>query len=169
MQQYDFKDLCADEIAEKIKLIVKDCVIETDLEILIPETYINNTTERLQLYSSLDNIRDEAALQKFGESMKDRFGAVPDSVMQLINSVRLRWIGEALGFEKISLKNDKLRAHFISGKESYFKSEVFGKVLKFVQSHPRQCRMKETSGKLVLTIENILSVEAAIDNLGHML
>jgi len=169
LKETDFKDLFAEELAEKIKLIVQDCVIETDLEILIPETYINNSSERLQLYSSLDNIKDEAALQKFNESLKDRFGPIPESVEQLINSVRLRWMGEELGFEKISLKNEKLRAYFISGKEEYFKSDVFGKVLTFVQSHARQCRMKETSGKLILTIENILSVNAAIDIIDRML
>ncbi len=169
LKETEFKDLFAEELAEKVKLIVQDCVIETDLEILIPETYINNSSERLQLYSSLDNIQDEAALQKFNESLKDRFGPIPESVEQLINSVRLRWMGEELGFEKISLKNEKLRAYFITGKEEYFKSDVFGKVLTFVQSHARQCRMKETSGKLILIIENILSVNAAIDILDKML
>jgi transcription-repair coupling factor (superfamily II helicase) len=138
-------------------------VIETDLEILIPDTYINNTSERLQLYSSLDNIKNEEALQKFTDSIKDRFGVLPPSVEQLINSVRLRWIGEQLGFEKISLKNDKMRAYFISGKDEYFKSEVFGKILAFVQSHSKKCRMKETTGKLILTIEDITAVESAIE------
>src|SRR5258708_1804708 len=159
------------ELKEKVKLVVQDCVIETDLEILIPETYIQNSSERLQLYSSLDNINDEAGLQQFNASLKDRFGPIPESVEQLINSVRLRWMGEELGFEKISLKNEKLRAYFISGKgkEEYFKSDVFGKVLNFVQSHARQWRMKETFGKFILTIENILSVNAAIDIIDRML
>jgi len=168
LKETEFKDLFAEELSAKMKLIVQDCVIETDLEILIPETYINNTSERLQLYSSLDSIKDEADLQKFAEGIKDRFGPVPDSVEQLINSVRLRWLGEELGFEKISLKNEKLRASFISDKEEYFKSDVFGKILTFVQSHARQCRMRDAGGKLTLTIENILSVRAGIEILDQM-
>jgi transcription-repair coupling factor (superfamily II helicase) len=76
--------------------------------------------------------------------------------------VRLRWMGEELGLEKISLKNDNLRAYFVSGKDEYFKSDVFGKILTFVQIHSKQCRMKDTAGKLILTISNITSVEAAI-------
>src|SRR6478735_2117069 len=78
LKETEFKDLFADEIAEKIKLIVQDCVIETDLEILIPETYILNTSERLQLYSSLDNIKDESSLQEYTNSLRDRFGPVPE-------------------------------------------------------------------------------------------
>ncbi len=163
LKETEFKDLFADELLAKAKLIVQDCVIETDLEILIPDTYINNTSERLQLYASLDNIKNEEALIKFTDSLRDRFGALPPSVEQLINSVRLRWIGEELGFEKISLKNEKMRAYFISGKDEYFKSEVFGRVLRFVQTNSKKCRMKDTSGKLILTIEDITSVDQAID------
>ncbi len=158
-----FKDLFAEELSKKAKLVVPDCVIETDMEILIPDTYINNTSERLQLYATLDSIKDEISLTKFQESIKDRFGLLPVPVEQLINSVRLRWIGEALGFEKLSLKNDKLRGYFTSGNEAYFKSEVFGKILSFAQSNQKRCRLKESGSKLLLTVENILSVESAIE------
>jgi transcription-repair coupling factor (superfamily II helicase) len=164
-----FKELFAVELSEKAKLIVMDCVIETDLEILIPETYISSTSERLQLYSNLDSIKNEEALKKFSDSLQDRFGELPESVKQLVNSVRLRWMGEELGFEKITLKNEKLKGYFISGKDEYFKSEVFGKILSFVQKHPRQCRMKDTAGKLLLTIEQITSVDSAMDALDQML
>jgi transcription-repair coupling factor (superfamily II helicase) len=158
-----FKDLFAEELTAKAKLVVQDCIIETDLEILIPDTYINNTSERLQLYSSLDNIKNEEELQKFSSSLVDRFGSLPMAVEQLINTVRLRWMGEELGFEKISLKNDKLRGYFVSGKDDYFKSDVFGRILAFVQTQPKKCRVKETGGKPILTVEGITNVEAAID------
>ena len=168
LKETEFKELFAEELSKKAKLVVPDCVIETDLEILIPDTYINNTSERLQLYSTLDSIKDEEALSKFRDSLKDRFGALPVPVEQLINSVRLRWIGESLGFEKISLKNEKLRGYFVVGNDAYFKSEVFGKVLSFVQGHSKRCRLKETGSKLLLTVENILSVEGAIEILGPL-
>lgn len=162
LKETEFKELFTEELSAKARLIVPDCVIETDLEILIPENYVSSTSERLQLYSTLDNITDEVALDLFRASLIDRFGSMPPSVIQLIDTVRLRWLGEQLGFEKVSLKGGKLRAQFISGKDEYFKSEVFGKILQFVQTHSKQCRMKETAGKLTLVIENIDSVEAAL-------
>ncbi len=168
LKETEFKELFAEELSKKAKLVVPDCVIETDLEILIPDTYINNTSERLQLYSTLDSIKDEVSLARFRDSLKDRFGALPDPVEQLINSVRLRWIGEALGFEKISLKNEKLRGYFVAGNDAYFKSEVFGKVLSFVQGHSKRCRLKETGSKLLLTVEAIPSVVSAIEILGPL-
>ena len=168
LKETDFRELFAEELSAKAKLIVPDCSIETDLEILIPDTYINNTSERLQLYATLDNIKDEKGLTGFQESLKDRFGALPDSVHQLINSVRLRWIGERLGFEKISLKNEKLRGYFLSGNEEYFKSDTFGKILAFIQTNSKRCRMKESMGKLTLTIEAITTVDSAIELLAPL-
>jgi transcription-repair coupling factor (superfamily II helicase) len=168
LKETDFKDLFAAELAEKAKLIVQDCVIETDLEILIPDTYINNTSERLQLYSRLDNIKDEQQLEKFTAEIKDRFGPIPPSVQELINSVRLRWYGERLGFEKLTLKGDRLRAYFITGNDQYFSSGTFGQILNFVKAHSRQCKMRESAGKAMLLIEKITSVDAAIDLLHHM-
>jgi transcription-repair coupling factor (superfamily II helicase) len=169
LKETEFKDLFAVELSEKAKLIVQDCVIETDLEILIPETYVNNTSERLQLYSRLDNIKDEDQLKKFSNELSDRFGDIPASVQELVNSVRLRWLGEELGFEKITLKGEKFRGYFVTTNDSYFNSEIFGKILQFVQKHPRQCKLKDQAGKATLFIENINSVDTAIELLHHMI
>ncbi len=168
LKETDFKELFAVELSEKAKLIVQDCVIETDLEILIPETYVNNTSERLQLYSRLDNIKNDEALEKFEGELIDRFGPIPSSVKELINSVRMRWLGEKLGFEKLSIKNDRLRAYFISTKDSYFSSDTFGKILAFVKENPRRCKMKDHQGKAMLNIENVVSIDDGIELLMQM-
>lgn len=169
LKENDFRDLFAVELAEKAKIIVQDCVIETDLEILIPETYVNNTSERLQLYARLDNIKDEDQLKKFADELNDRFGDIPPAVQEMINTVRLRWLGEELGFEKISLKNDRFRGYFVSGNDAYFNSEIFGRVLKFVQANARRCKIKDQGGKPLIVIENVASVDAAIELLDHMI
>jgi transcription-repair coupling factor (superfamily II helicase) len=162
LKETEFKEIFAEELSEKAKLIVPDCVIETDLEILIPDTYIGSATERLQLYATLDNIPDEAGLGKFADSLVDRFGPYPEPAQQLINSVRLRWVGEKLGFEKIALKGGKMRMQFVANNEAYFKSAVFGKILAFVQQHAKSSRMKDTAGKFTLTVENIGSVDDGV-------
>ncbi len=168
LKETDFKDLFSKELAERAKLIVQDCVIETDLEILIPDGYVNNISERLQLYSRLDNIKDENQLKEFTDEVRDRFGPFPTSVDELINTVRLRWLAEVLGFEKLTLKNETLRAYFISGNDKYFSSEVFGKILSFVQKHPRQFKMKDSAGKAMLVIEQIKTVDSAIELLSKL-
>jgi transcription-repair coupling factor (superfamily II helicase) len=162
LKEEEFKDLFAVELAEKAKLVVQDCVIETDLEILIPEHYVTNISERLQLYSTLDNIKNEKTLNEFRDSLRDRFGPIPEPVEQLIYSVELRWIGEELGFEKISLKGEKLKGYFVANNDAYFNSDVFGRVLAFIQQTKRS-RLRDTSGKPMLIIDDIKSVGQAIE------
>jgi transcription-repair coupling factor (superfamily II helicase) len=168
LKETDFKDLFYQELEEKAKFIVQDCIIETDLEILIPDDYVSNISERLQLYSRLDNIKDEKQLEEFSAEIRDRFGPFPVSVKELVSTVRLRWLGEMLGFEKLTLKNDTLRAYFITNSENYFSSEVFGKILSYVQKHPRQFKMKDTAGKAMLFMDGIKTVDAAIELLNRL-
>ena len=169
LKETEFRDLFAVELAEKAKIIVQDCVIETDLEILIPETFVNSTSERLQLYSRLDNIKDEEQLKKFSDELGDRFGELPASVNELVNSVRLRWLGEELGFEKINLKGEKFRGYFVTNNDAYFNSEIFGKILQYVQAHSRKSKLKDQAGKATLLIDDVKSVDSAIELLHHMI
>lgn len=162
----DYKDLFEDELKEKAKELVRDCIIETDLEILIPETYVKNITERLSLYTQVDNLKDEPALEEFSTSVEDRFGKLPQEVTDLFKTVRLRWLAMALGFEKMSLKKGKLKCHFLpSDNESYYKSPTFASIMGFVQQNSKTCNLKEVKDKLILTIENIQNVDQAIERL----
>lgn len=169
LKETEFKDLFATELAQKAKLIVQDCIIETDLEILIPEWYVSNISERLQLYSRLDNIKEEKALTEFTSELRDRFGQLPGPVQQLIQSVRLRWLGEEAGFERLVLKNNVMKGYFTSAKPDYFSSAVFGKILAYVKANPRKCRLRDQGGKALIIVENINEVNAAIRLIRQML
>jgi len=159
LKETDFKELFQEELANQAKLLTPDCNIETDLEILIPETYISSVSERLQLYSSLDNLKDEEALREFQRSIRDRFGVLPEPVLRLLDAVRLRWIGERLGMEKIILKGGKLRAQFMEGNKAFYQSEIFGNLLNFVKSQGRRVALKEGNKNLTLSMDDVPSVE----------
>jgi transcription-repair coupling factor (superfamily II helicase) len=145
---------------------ISDCAIDTDMEILIPDDYVNNITERLNLYRELDDSNTEEQLLKFETSLRDRFGPVPEQAIELIHTIRLRWLAMEIGFEKLLLKNNRMVGYFIPNQNSpYYQSENFTKVLKFVQQNSRICKMKETNGKLTLSFENIRSIDDAISAL----
>lgn len=161
LKETDFKDLFVDELS--LKALVQDCTIETDLSIIIPDKYVTNISERLGLYTELDNIGDEENLQLFIEKVKDRFGPLPSQFVELTDTVRMRWIAERLGFDKITLKNDSLKGQFIPGdNESYFQSETFGKILGFVKENAKTCKLAEFKGRLVLTVNPISNAKAAL-------
>lgn len=149
---------------------ISDCVIDTDMEILIPDEYVNNITERLNLYRELDDSYSEEGLTKFESQLKDRFGPVPEQALELIHTIRLRWIAMEIGFEKLILKNNRMVGYFIPNQNSpYYQSENFTKVLKYVQHNARVCKMKENNGKLSLSFENIRSIDDAITALKPVL
>jgi transcription-repair coupling factor (superfamily II helicase) len=165
LKETEFRELFEKELSLKdLKHLVNDCIIETDLSIIIPDNYVSNISERLGLYSTLDNIKNEEELEKFTSSLIDRFGPLPEEVNDLIQTVRLRWKAELLGFEKLVLKNDILKCHFVSpDNETYYKSDIFGRVLQYIQSNGKKCKLKDVNKKLLLTIEDVTSIQKAIE------
>lgn len=162
LKETDFKELFADSMMARVRSLVQDCVIETDLEILIPETYVGQSSERLQLYAKLDDLKNEEDLSAFIRDMEDRFGPMPEQIHGLVDSVRLRWIAENLGFEKLVLKSDRLKAHFVKGKPEYFESPNFEAVLEFVKTHTRSCRLSDQNGRQLLIADHITGVGQAL-------
>jgi len=116
------------------------------------------------LYRILDGITSEKKLKSFEDELIDRFGPLPDSSLELLQVVRLRWLAMELGFTKIILKKEKLISWFISDQESaYYHSPTFSKIISFIKNQSGQYRLKEAGGKLTLTINNISSVSQAIN------
>ncbi len=154
---------------EKKEQYLTDCQIDTDLELLFPDSYIPNVTEKITLYRTLDNTSSEEELKKFEEALVDRFGDLPTESAELLNVVRLRWLAVSLGFEKIILKNDRMIAHFISNRMSpYYRTSLFQGVIMHIHSKRDSFSIKETKNRLSLTVDNIRSVSDAIAVLGNI-
>jgi len=151
LKRTQFKELFKEEITKQDDF-VQDCTIDTDLEILIPDEYVESITERLSLYTRLDNSETEQELQQMKEEMIDRFGPIPRQVEDLFVTVRCRKLGVELGFEKMLLKNNSLKCYFINKPDSpYFESETFKRILSFIQTQTNKARLKQV-GKLFLLI-----------------
>lgn len=148
---------------EEEDVYVTDCVVDTDLEILIPDTYINITSEKIRLYKELDSISDEGSLQRFIADIEDRFGPIPEEFKQLIFVVRLRMAARERGFEKIVLKNGTLVMYFISNSMSpFYRSSRFSDIIKTIQHKDAgRYMLKENNDKLYITVKNVKTIEGA--------
>jgi transcription-repair coupling factor (superfamily II helicase) len=169
LKEKEFKNLYTGTEHEK-KDFLKETVIDTDFELLFPDDYINNITERLNLYTKLNELKSEEELQKFEKELQDRFGKLPDQAMDLLNSVRVKWIAISMGLERVVMKKGKLTGYFISDQQSaFYQSDVFTKVLSYVQNNSLKVKMMEkqtrTGLRLLLTIDKIDSVEKALKSL----
>jgi transcription-repair coupling factor (superfamily II helicase) len=147
---------------------ISDCVVDTDLEVLIPDDYVSQTAEKIRLYKEVNSIKEEGPLQQFLDELKDRFGPVPPEVLQLVYVVRLRRLAISLGFEKIVLKNGMMIVYFIFNQLSpYYRSPLFAKMLQHIQKQPAY-RVKEQNNKLFVTIPGVTSVEQAYTQMINM-
>jgi transcription-repair coupling factor (superfamily II helicase) len=159
LKEQEFKEVFREEQPAEF---ARDCQIETDLEILIPDSYISNITERLNIYKELDGLTSEAELERFRETLTDRFGPVPDQALSLFGTIRLRWLARKAGFEKLVLRHERLTAWFVSNPESpYYQSDQFNFILAYLKEHPSFGRLREDRQRLTLQFNGIPSVEAA--------
>jgi transcription-repair coupling factor (superfamily II helicase) len=168
LKENEFKELYSDENKAIEKTYVKDLQLDTDFELLFPDEYINNITERLKLYNELSLIKDEITLQAYENKLVDRFGPLPKQAISLLNSIKIKWVATQLGIEKLVMKQGKMICYFVSDQQSsYYQSGRFSQVLQFVQTQSKLCTMKEKQTpnglRLLLTFENVKSINKALE------
>jgi len=168
LRENEFKDLFETKPGE-LNLRLPDTVIETDLPVVIPERYVHNISERLALYTRLDSIENTTELEAFRQEILDRFGPIPEEVINLIDMVNVRWKAERLYLEKLTLKNTILKGYFVSnGNDAFFTSDQFGKVIEYIKRNPSRCSLKESKGRPIFTHSGIDSVEQLTAVLAEM-
>ncbi|MDQ1296890.1 MAG: Transcription-repair coupling factor, partial [Bacteroidota bacterium] len=142
---------------------VSDFQIDTDLEIMFPDEYISNISERIRLYKELNDIENEESLLIFEKKLADRFGPEPPAAEALLDIVRIKWIAVNLGIEKVLLRNNLLIANFISDpKSQFYRSALFVSIMNYVNRHQKRMTVKQRDLKLSLTVSNVTSVKSAI-------
>ncbi|HMU09851.1 MAG TPA: transcription-repair coupling factor [Ferruginibacter sp.] len=169
LKRSEFKDLFKAEIQQQDDFVT-DCSIDTDLEILIPDSYVESITERLSLYSRLDNCETENDLIAFHTEMTDRFGPIPEQVEDLFTTVRCRRLAVDLGFEKMLLKNETLRCFFVGNPDSpYFQSATFNGILQFLQTGTNKGKLKQVGKNGILIVQDIKTMNDLHEFLARMM
>jgi transcription-repair coupling factor (superfamily II helicase) len=162
LKQEHFKDLYEEEI-KRNQNFVKETVLETDFEILIPDDYVSSITERIALYKELDDITTEEGMEAFSNNLIDRFGEIPTPTLALIETMRLRWLAREIGFEKLVLKSGKMIGYFITKEHSpFYQSEKFSHVLEFIKLNPSGGKMYEKEGSLRMSFDQVTTLKKAI-------
>ena len=173
LKENEFKSLYESEENDRIKTYVKEVQIDTDMEIYIPDDYVNIVKERLALYQELSQLKTTQELEAFEAKLQDRFGALPDAAKELIESVRLKWIAVQLGMERLILKKGSCLCYFLSDQQSnFFQSEGFSFLLNQIQGSPERIQLKEKNTangpKLLLSIKEITDVKSLISLLNTL-
>ena len=138
-----------------------ECLVETDLEIHIPDDYVKSIDERLKLYKQINKIKNIDMINEFKLNLKDRFGQIPNSTLKLLDSIKLKWIGNKIGLKKISLKFNRLILHFPAN----YDNSNLNLILKLINTNSIDCEVKEKNTKLVIVFINIFEITKAINKL----
>jgi len=163
----EFAELYADEIkgegAVSGEQFVEECQVESDLELLLPATYVTGSSERMLLYRELDGLTLDRDVDAFRSRLEDRFGPVPPETEELLRIVPLRRLAARLGAEKVFLKAGRMTLFFVSNPESpFYQSQAFGKVIDYMMKYPRRCDLREQNGRRSMLIKDIPNVETAV-------
>lgn len=160
----EFGDTFTDVNAGETEEFTTDCIVESDLELLIPATYVPQEGERISLYQQLDNMDSAEQTAVFREHLRDRFGPIPQETEELIKIVALRREARRYGVERLVLKGGKMRLYFVSSDNiAYYQSSAFGRILSFVAINPRRSVISEKNGKNMILVHKVPDVEAALE------
>jgi transcription-repair coupling factor (superfamily II helicase) len=158
------------------KLWCNDSQLESDLPLSFPATYIENISERINLYRELDSLNNEDDLLAYQKRLIDRFGKLPEEAEQLLNVVRLRWLCCRMGIEKVILKQERMSLYFVNHNPRYYQSEIFTKILQYACSRVERCRLVEDkdrqgkpTGKRYAVVQQVKSISGALHLLNKIL
>ena len=170
LKEEEFADILTEEneSAEQ-EIYVKECFVESDLELLLPAVYVPDSNERILLYRELDSLADEKEIAAYRSRLKDRFGEIPPQAEELIKMVSMRHKAMAMGVEKIYLKGGRMNIFFVDEKKKkFYESELFGAILTYINTSQFKCQLRQADGRCVITVGNVKNVETALAFVGEM-
>ncbi len=164
----EFADLYAEELKAEGGVIsgeqfVDECQVESDLELLLPATYVTGSSERMLLYRELDSLTLDKDVEDFRTRLIDRFGPIPSETEELLRIVPLRRLAARLGAEKVFLKGGRMSLFFVSNPDSpYYQSQAFGKVIAYMMKYTRRCDLREQNTRRSMLVKDVKNVETAV-------
>ncbi len=170
LKNEEFSDTLTPDDSSDGQEFVADCVIESDMELLLPPEYVPQESERISLYKELDGIERELDLQQFKLHLEDRFGKIPKETAELLRIPRLRYLARRLGIEKVVLKQGSMYIYFVDdNNKAYYQSPMFGRILNYLQANPRRCRLREKNKRRSMSVEKVATVAEGLSVLQCML
>jgi len=169
LRESEFKELFDERTTDSFQAFVNECVFESDFEVRLPDTYVNNVSERLSLYQAMDNLKTEEELEIFRKELIDRFGPLPKAGKELLFSFQLRWLAQALGMERVVVKSGKLVGSFISNPQSpFYETELFTEILRRINALGNGYRLVQKDDRLRLIMEPIAHIRDAYEKLAML-
>lgn len=92
--------------------------VDLPIEVGIPPDYVTDKAMRLKLYRRLADLHDMAEIEALGEEFRDRFGAPPEDVLNLLYQLKVKVLAEKAGVVSINVENKQLALRFPSQRKN---------------------------------------------------
>ena len=165
LKQSDFKELYQEQRGGWTQ--TRECQLDTDWELLLPDTYVNSVEERLRIYRELDALPGPESLETYRLGLVDRFGTLPLAAENMLQSLHIRWLGQSMGMDKIRIKSNKLMAYFPDDGDFSIPEHVLGQFLEDLQRNSKRFQMKQKDRRNYLVVDGVYTVSEAIELLQH--
>ena len=163
----EFKEVFADDPKyNKAPELEVECTVETDFEARIPEHFISNVAERINVYTRLSEIKADDVLEQYMNQMIDRFGILPKPLNNLIMSIRFKIAAQQLYAEKVKIVESKTHLYFNNDLgEEFYQKETFTRIMSAVQRQPDHFSFKQLKNHLILTIKGFSSYRYTLEEI----
>ncbi len=166
LRETEFKDILEDEEEHQPKVV---CTVEPDFEALLPDSYVRNVAERINLYTKLSDINNFKDLDIFKNELIDRFGEMPVKVDNLMLSVELKIYAQDIFSEKVKTNETEIYLYFNNNLgEDFYQAPIFSTILKMVNSKPINFQFKQGKQHLILAIKGFGTLQESIDALNQI-
>ena len=155
MEQVGYDTYCRllDEVVKEMQGIEveteQDVQIDMNLSSYIPEEYIENSSQKIEVYQDIALSKTEEDLKDVLDELIDRYGQVPEEVHNLIEIARIKQLCKKANVIKIVQRKENAVFYFDSLK---FSTDLVDKIIKKYNN-----KIKFSPGKeayITLKLEN---------------
>ncbi len=116
------KELKGEEIMQEI-----DVQIDLDVTSYIPDDFIQNSSQKIEIYQNIALCKSEADIQNVTDEIIDRYGQIPYEIENLLDIARIKIMSKQKYITKISQKRENIIFYFDNNK---FNFDIVDKLMK---------------------------------------
>jgi len=164
----EFSDLFKDAPAPA----AEETTVDVEEDAFIPDEYLANTLERLNVYRRISEAESEAALVELRTEMEDRFGSIPAEMENLLLATEIKLLAQTLRLPRVQFKNQRLFIEVPSQEsDPHFYEQVFYPLLEKLAALDHRYVLKETkrSKKLRAIVQDVPDLATAKSVISQLL
>ena len=170
LREEEFSAAPDGETAADMRRSPPETAVDIEEDAFIPEDYVSNNVERLNIYRRISEAKDVPALKALRDEMQDRFGDLPPEADHLFVAAEMKFLGQSLRLPKVLFRNERLFLYMPSAEsDPYFHERLFRRFLERLNNLDRRYALKETKKQAVRAIvQNVPRLSDAHDMLRRL-